>query len=92
MRPNVILAAGLACALTVSGTRADEAEFFKGKTVKMIVGFGPGGGYDAYARMLAPYLTKRLGATVVVENQPGSGSLVSLNQLYSAPPNGRRHW
>ncbi len=68
--------------------RADEAEFYKGKTVKMIVGFGPGGGYDAYARMLAPHLTKRLGATVVVENQPGAGSLVALNRLYAAPPDG----
>ncbi len=69
-------------------TRADEAEFYKGKTVKMIVGFGPGGGYDAYARMLAPYFSKRLGATVVVENQPGAGSLAALNRLYAAPPDG----
>ena len=67
---------------------ADEAEFFKGKTVKMIVGFGPGGGYDAYARMIAPHLSKKLGATVVVENQPGAGSLAALNRLYSAPPDG----
>ncbi len=67
---------------------ADEAEFFRGKTVKVIVGFGPGGGYDAYARMLAPHLTKRLGATVVVENQPGAGSLAALNRLYAAPPDG----
>lgn len=75
--------------MLVSGTaRADEAEFYKGKTVKMIVGFGPGGGYDAYARMLAPYLSKRLGATVVVENQPGAGSLAALNRLHAAPPDG----
>jgi tripartite-type tricarboxylate transporter receptor subunit TctC len=71
-----------------SAVRADEAEFYKGKTVKMIVGFGPGGGYDAYARMLAPYFSKRLGATVVVENQPGAGSLAALNRLYVAPPDG----
>lgn len=83
------LAAAVCVALIVAGTaRADEAEFYKGKTVKMIVGFGPGGGYDAYARMLAPHLGKRLGATVVVENQPGAGSLAALNRLHVAPPDG----
>lgn len=78
----------VAMGLAPASVRADEAEFFKGKTVKMIVGFGPGGGYDAYARMIAPYLSKRLGATVVVENQPGAGSLAALNRLYVAPPDG----
>ncbi len=81
-------AALAAIALTAPAARADEAEFFKGKTVKMIVGFGPGGGYDAYARMIAPHFGKRLGATVVVENQPGAGSLTAINRLYSAPPDG----
>lgn len=83
-------AAGVVSLSLASGltARADEAEFYKGKTVKMIVGYGPGGGYDAYARMVAPYLSKRLGATVVVENQPGAGSLAALNRLYVAPPDG----
>jgi tripartite-type tricarboxylate transporter receptor subunit TctC len=64
------------------------AEFFKGKTVRLVVGFGPGGGYDAYARMIAPYLSKEIGATVVVENQPGAGGLTALNRIYSAPKDG----
>ena len=54
----------------------------------MIVGYGPGGGYDAYARMIAPHLSKALGATVIVENQPGAGGLSALNRLYVATPDG----
>ena len=52
------------------------------------MGFGAGGGYDAYARMLAPYLSKTLGATVIVENRPGAGGLLALNGVYIAPPDG----
>ena len=38
--------------------------------------------------MIAPYLAKTLGATVIVENQPGAGGLIALNRLYTAPPDG----
>ncbi len=54
----------------------------------MIVGSGTGGGYDVFSRMIAPYLAKVLGTTVIVENQPGAGGLVALNRLYVAPPDG----
>jgi putative tricarboxylic transport membrane protein len=80
-----------ACLVALAGAAvAQDAEqaFFHGKTVRLIVGYGPGGGYDAYARMIGPPLGKILGATVVVENQPGAGGLVALNRLYTAPPDG----
>jgi tripartite-type tricarboxylate transporter receptor subunit TctC len=67
-----------------------ESDFFKGKTVRLIVGFGAGGGYDTYARMIAPYIGRRLGANVVVENQPGAGSLIALNNLVVSEPDGLR--
>lgn len=70
------------------GANAAEAAFFKDKTVRIIVGYGPGGGYDAYARMIAPYLGKSLGASVVVENMPGAGGIVALNRLATLPPDG----
>ena len=54
----------------------------------MIVGSGTGGGYDIFSRMIAPYLAKELGTTVIVENQPGAGGLIALNRLYVAPPDG----
>jgi tripartite-type tricarboxylate transporter receptor subunit TctC len=70
--------------------RAQDAEraFFSNKTVRMVVGYGPGGGYDAYARMIAPSLSRAVGASVVVENQPGAGGLVALNRIATAAPDG----
>jgi tripartite-type tricarboxylate transporter receptor subunit TctC len=63
-----------------------EAAFFKGKTVRMVVGYGAGGGFDLYARMIAPYLAKNLGAQVVVENQPGAGGITALNKIMNNTP------
>ncbi len=66
----------------------DPAAFYKGKTVKFVVGFGTGGGFDAYARMIAPPLAKELDATVVVENQPGAGGIIALNRIAASTPDG----
>jgi tripartite-type tricarboxylate transporter receptor subunit TctC len=66
------------------------AAFFRGKIVRIIVGYAPGGGYDSYARMLAPHLASRLGATVIVENEPGGGGFNALNNLMGAPADGSR--
>jgi tripartite-type tricarboxylate transporter receptor subunit TctC len=82
-----VFAIMFAGALPASAQESEQA-FFAGKTVRFIVGFGAGGGYDAYARMLAPYLSKTLGANVIVENRPGAGGLLALNGLYIAPPDG----
>jgi len=73
-----------------SGVAAQDSpeSSFKGQTVKIVVGYGPGGGYDVYARMIAPYIGKALDATVIVENQPGAGGLTALNRVYTAPPDG----
>jgi tripartite-type tricarboxylate transporter receptor subunit TctC len=65
-----------------------EAQFFKDKTIRLLVGYGPGGGYDAYARMIAPYLSRTLAASVVVENLPGAGGIAALNRTAVAPPDG----
>jgi tripartite-type tricarboxylate transporter receptor subunit TctC len=67
---------------------ADGAAFYKGKTIKFIVGYGTGGGYDTYARMLAPHLAKVMDATVIVQNQPGAGGLVALNGVYNSAGDG----
>jgi tripartite-type tricarboxylate transporter receptor subunit TctC len=67
---------------------ANEAAYFEDKTVRLVVGYSPGGGYDIYARMIAPYLRKYLKASVVVENKPGAGGITALNGIYVAPPDG----
>jgi tripartite-type tricarboxylate transporter receptor subunit TctC len=64
------------------------AQEFAAKTVTLMVGFPPGGGYDASARILARYFGKYLpgSPSVIVQNQPGAGSMVAANRLYNAAP------
>ncbi len=83
-----ITGVSLLLAATALSAQEMEKEFFNGKTVRVIVGSGSGGGYDIYARLIAPYLSKALNATTIVENQPGAGGITSLNRLYIAPPDG----
>ena len=62
-----------------------------GKTVTIYVGFGPGGGYDAYAQLLAPFIRRHIPGkpNVIVKHMPGAGSLALMNYLWSvAPPDG----
>lgn len=62
--------------------REKALQFYKGKTVRILVGHEPGGGYDATARIIAPALAKELGAVVVVENMLGAGGIKACNYLY----------
>ena len=66
-------------------------EFYRGARIVLIVPFKPGGGFDAYGRILAPYLARALGARdVVVANKPGGGGYRGANWLYlQAPRDGK---
>lgn len=72
----------------VFGQAPAEPANQRDKAVRLVVGYGTGGGYDAYARMIAPYLAKSLAATVVVENLPGAGGIAATNRTWSAPADG----
>ena len=85
-----LVALGLTLSMSVSARAQDAAAFYRGKTVHFVVGLGVGGGFDAYARMIAPYLGQELGANVVVDNLPGAGGLLALNQIYTAQGDGLR--
>ena len=85
-----LVALGLTLSMSVSARAQDAAAFYRGKTVHFVVGLGVGGGFDAYARMIAPYLGQELGANVVVDNLPGAGGLLALNQMYTAQGDGLR--
>lgn len=70
---------------------AQAAPFFQGKTMRIIVGFTPGGLYDQYARILAQAMPKYIpGApTIIVQNMPGAASLTAANYLFGvAKPDG----
>ena len=80
------LVAGLALVLPV---RADPvADFYQGRTLTLVVGYGPSGGYDLFGRMLARHLGRHIpgNPTIVVQNMPGAGSLRATNWLYSVAP------
>src|SRR5579863_7913496 len=66
----------------------NAAAFYRGKTVRVLVGSPPGGGYDIYARLVAPALAQKLGATVLVENKDGNGGLAALATLLVRPADG----
>ncbi len=83
---KTLAAAAIGAAVALTAPAAHSADpYFKGKTITMVLGFGAGGGYDAYGRMLAPHYEKETGATVVVVNQPGAGGMSALNKMYSVP-------
>ena len=62
------------------------ADFYQGKTVTLVVGYGPGGGYDVYARLVARHLGRHMpgNPTVVVQNMPGAG-IAARGQLSLQP-------
>lgn len=65
---------------------AEAQSCFSGERVDFGVPYEPGGGYDQYARILAPFLEEELDATIVVRNEPGAGGLLSVNTNESTDP------
>ena len=63
---------------------AGQETFFKGKTIRIVVGFSAGGGYDLYARAIARHMGNHIpgNPTIVVENMPGAASMISANHVY----------
>jgi tripartite-type tricarboxylate transporter receptor subunit TctC len=91
MTPFRILFSILCVAMLYCVPAHAQDNFFLGKTVRIVVGSSPGGGYDYWARLLARYMPKyiRGNPEVVVQNMPGGGSLVATNYVYGvAKPDG----
>ena len=64
------------------------AQTYPLRPVRMIVGFAAGGSTDISARLMAQWLTERLGQSFVVENRPGAGSNIGTEVVAHAPPDG----
>jgi len=86
------LAIALVAALVLTGGSAVAADdFYKGKTIRVIVGYSPGGGYDTYTRQIVRHLGKHIPGNpgFVVQNMTGAGSLIAANYIQKrAKPNG----
>jgi tripartite-type tricarboxylate transporter receptor subunit TctC len=81
----------LALALACIGGNAQAqapADFYRGRTVQLVLGYGPGGGYDAYARLVTQHLGKHIpgNPAIVLQHMPGAGSLRATNYLYATAP------
>src|SRR5262245_23330335 len=77
----------LACDASLSA----QTPFYEGKSVRIVVGFSPGGTYDVWARLMAHHLSKHVpgSPSFVVQNMTGGGSMVAANHVYSvAKPDG----
>ncbi len=80
------LKTGLACA--AAGLGATLTALADNRTVKILVGFPPGGGTDAIARLLAEPLREALGTPVIVDNRAGAGGQLAAQALKAAAPDG----
>ena len=89
-RLSLLPVAAIAIALIAVTTEFATAQsgYYAGKTVRIVVGSSAGGGYDTYARAMAPFLGEYLPGkpTVVVQNMPGGGSMTSVLHLDAGAP------
>ena len=79
----------IAALLILAGsTWAADAEFYKGKTIRIVVGYSPGGGFDTFSRLIGRNLGAHLpgNPSVIVVNMPGAASMVAANRVYAMQP------
>ena len=91
MRKHFIASICIAVAAALSSAHAAQDNFYQGKTVRIIVGAAAGGGYDTYSRTIARHMGNHIAGnpTIVVDNMPGAGFLISANYMYKvAKPDG----
>ena len=80
--------AAIACAPIPAGYAQGPADFYKGKTVDLMIGYSVGGGYDVYARLLARHMGRHIPGNPIItpKNMDGAGSLRLANWLYNVAP------
>src|SRR5262245_63545371 len=85
----IVAVVAVACLCVVRvGYPASDDHFYKGKTIRLIVAFSAGGGYDAYSRTIGRQLGKHIpgNPTIVIENMTGAGDIIHANIMYKAKP------
>src|SRR5882672_5708126 len=89
LAPRIIVAAQCLVAATIPAKADAVSDFYSGKTLNLIAGFPPGGGYDTYVRVLARHYGRFIPGhpSAVPQNMPSAGSLTSANNLYGKTPN-----
>lgn len=82
-----LLALAATCAAAQAHTQ-DKPPGYPAKPIRIIIGIAPGGGLDAMSRLGAQKLTERWGQTVIVDNRPGGGTVLAMDMVSQAPPDG----
>jgi tripartite-type tricarboxylate transporter receptor subunit TctC len=79
--------------LSVPAQANDVADFYRGKTVRMVIGYGVGGNYDLYGRLAAEFLGRHIpgNPTIVPVNMPGAGGFKAVDYLYRVAPKDGTH-
>ncbi len=87
MKLRILLSTAAALAALWSGT-ASAADYFAGKTMKIVVPYGPGGTYDKYAQTFAEYLGRHIPGkpNIIVQHMPGAGGVKAMNWAYNVMP------
>jgi tripartite-type tricarboxylate transporter receptor subunit TctC len=86
-RRQFLRLAGAVAVLPAVSHRAG-AQAYPARPLRWVVGFPPGGGADIVSRIMAPWLSERLGQPVVIENKPGASSNISIQAVVNSPPDG----
>ena len=87
----LIAAVGAAIAFVPGVGQTAAQDFYQGKTVRLVVAFAPGGGFDTYSRAIARHIGRHIpgNPTVIVENMTGAGGIVQMNYMFQrAKPDG----
>lgn len=87
-RRRFLQLAGAAAAAVPALSQRASALAYPTRPLRWIVGFAPGGGADTVSRIMAQWLSQRLGQSVVVENKPGAGTVIGATAVAQALPDG----
>jgi tripartite-type tricarboxylate transporter receptor subunit TctC len=88
MKMKRLAIAAAAAGLLMAGAVGAAAQNYPTKTIKLIVGYGPGGGTDTVARLMAQHMQESLGQSVVVENRPGGNAMIGPDYVAKSPADG----
>jgi tripartite-type tricarboxylate transporter receptor subunit TctC len=85
---SLVLALALATGVRAPASAQAVADFYAGKSIQVLIGFSPGGGYDLYGRLIARHMGRHIPGNpkLVPQNMPGAGSLKAVNYLYGVAP------
>ena len=85
---SLLLTLFIGTAILPASALPSEDSFYKGKTIRIIVGYPPGGGFDTFSRILARHLPRYIpgNPSTIVMNMPGAGSMAAANRVYAMQP------